>query len=99
MARATKAELDRWRTMDASHVLSILGTYSKSDSSYVPVKQQESERWHVTVAGRDFEILTTGPKFYDTRLKRGGGGAIDLTMHVLGLDFKAATAKLRQCGI
>lgn len=36
-----------------------------------------------------------GPKFYDTRQKRGGGGAIDLAMYVYGLDFKAAVGRLK----
>jgi hypothetical protein len=44
----------------------------------------------------EFEILTTGPKWYDTRAKKGGGGAIDLAMHVLGLSFVDAVKLLTQ---
>ncbi len=42
----------------------------------------------------EFEILTTGPKWYDTRARAGGGGAIDLAMHVLGLSFVDAVKRL-----
>ena len=44
---------------------------------------------------RNFELLLTGPKFYDTRQKRGGGGAIDLVMHLYQIDFKKAVDRLR----
>ena len=44
----------------------------------------------------DFEILTTGPKWYDTRARKGGGGAIDLAMHVLGLSFVDAVRRLTE---
>jgi hypothetical protein len=50
----------------------------------------------------EFEILTTGPKWYDTRARRGGGGAIDLAIHVLGLSFvdavKHLTSEMDRCG-
>ena len=46
-----------------------------------------------TVRG-EFEILTTGAKWYDTRVRLGGGGAIDLAMHVLGLSFVDAVKHL-----
>lgn len=42
---------------------------------------------HVTAGGRESELLTLGPKFYDVRQKRGGG-AIDLVMQLYRLDFK-----------
>ena len=42
----------------------------------------------------EFEILTTGTKWYDTRAKKGGGGAIDLAMHVLRLSFVDAVRRL-----
>jgi hypothetical protein len=38
--------------------------------------------------------VTTGLKWYDTRARRGGGGAIDLAMHVLGLSFVDAVKHL-----
>ncbi|MBZ3343388.1 hypothetical protein IPR00_22095, partial [Xanthomonas perforans] len=39
------------------------------------------------------ELLATGPKWYDTRAEKGGGGAIDLAMHLLRLDFVSAVKR------
>nr|WP_254176670.1 hypothetical protein [Pseudomonas aeruginosa] len=39
-------------------------------------------------------LLVTGAKFFDTRADKGGGGAIDLAMHLLRLDFVAAVKRL-----
>ncbi|HEY9782735.1 MAG TPA: MobV family relaxase [Leptolyngbyaceae cyanobacterium] len=40
-------------------------------------------------------INITGSKFYDWQYLKGGGGAIDLVMHVNGCDFKQALAWLK----
>jgi hypothetical protein len=40
-------------------------------------------------------ISITGPRFYDWHQHRGGGGAIDLVMHLRQVDFKAAVLWLR----
>lgn len=42
-------------------------------------------------------ISTTGMKFMNWNQGHGGGGAIDLAMHLNGLDFKAAVDWLRRC--
>jgi hypothetical protein len=88
--------LERWRSLDAAIVVRTLADYAKPDPTYVPVKARHSQRWHANVRGRDFELLLTGPKFWDTRLDVGGGGAIDLTMHLAGVDFKGAVRLLKQ---
>ncbi|HUO96644.1 MAG TPA: hypothetical protein VMT92_10495 [Steroidobacteraceae bacterium] len=66
----------------------------KADTDYLPIKDSGSRRWHLRTTRGDFEILTTGPKWYDTRARKGGGGAIDLTMHLLGLAFVEAVRHL-----
>lgn len=91
--------LERWRALDAVGVLEKLGCYMKVDSTYEPVSSRDTQRYHISVNGRDFELLVRGPKFYDTRLARGGGGAVDLAMHLHSLDFKDATGLLRSLGI
>lgn len=91
--------LERWRMLDALGVLEKLGGYAKADSTYEPVSAHETRRYHVSIEGRDFELLLRGPKFYDTRLARGGGGAVDLAMHLHNLDFQGATALLRSLGV
>ena len=86
--------LERWRTLKASQVLSAIAEYAKQDSTFTPAKDARTTRWHATVDGQDFELLCTGAKFWDCRAERGGGGAVDMAMYLLGLDFKSASALL-----
>lgn len=88
------ATLTRLRELPVDDTLSLLATHAKLDPTYVPVKDDHSRRWHVCTACGEFEILTTGVKWYDTRARLGGGGAIDLTMHILGLSFVDAVKYL-----
>lgn len=90
----TREALTRVRDIPSAQALSLLATCCKADPTYVPVKDPRSRRWHVCTAGGDFEILTTGPKWFDTRAKKGGGGAIDLTMHLLQVPFAEAVTRL-----
>lgn len=66
----------------------------KADLTFIPTKDARTRRWNVCTERGDYEILTTGCKWYDTRAKIGGAGAIDLTMHVLGLSFVDAVKRL-----
>ncbi|WP_213959915.1 hypothetical protein [Variovorax sp. dw_954] len=91
--------LERWRNLDSAHVLGVIADFAKRDAEYVPTKSALSTRWHATVGGRDFEILCTGAKFLDTRANKGGGGAVDLVMHLTDSDFKAAAKVLRSRGL
>lgn len=81
--------------MDALHVLEALGGYCKRDISYRPTHARTTVRYHVNVNGRDWEFLLTGAKFWDTRTQSGGGGAVDLVMHVFSSDFTHAVKRLR----
>lgn len=92
-------ELVRWRSLDASYVLIALALHAKRDASYEPVKDKRSVRWHANVDGQEFELLLTGPKYWDTRSGVGGGGAIDLMMHLTGVDFKGAIRRLKELGL
>ena len=89
------SELVRWQSLDAAMVLRALAEYAKEDPSYVPRLNTRSSRWHASV-GNDFEILCTGPKFWDDRAQCGGGGALDLAMHLFGLSFKKAARLLAE---
>lgn len=86
--------LTRLRQMPACDALKLLATYLKPDPTYRPVKDDLSARWHLSSGRGDFEIVTTGAKWYDTRTKRGGGGAIDLAMYLLDLSFVDAVKYL-----
>ena len=86
--------LARLRRQSAAGALRDLALDLKADPTYVAIKDPGTRRWHVRTTRGDFEILTTGPKWYDTRARVGGGGAIDLAMHVLGLAFVEAVKRL-----
>jgi hypothetical protein len=82
------------RELPSDTALERIAIAAKPDPSYHPIKASTSRRWHVHTACGEFEILTTGTKWYDTRAKKGGGGAIDLTMHLLQLSFVQAVRRL-----
>lgn len=88
------ATLARLRDLPSEAVLARLAMHIKPDPTFRPIKDAGSRRWHALTSQGDFEILTTGPKWYDTRARKGGGGGIDLTMHVLGLSFVEAVKHL-----
>ncbi|CAE6864457.1 hypothetical protein R75461_08181 [Paraburkholderia nemoris] len=88
------ATLTRLRAMPMSVALELLSVHAKTDPTYLPLKDQHSQRWHVATVRGEFEILITGVKWFDTRAQSGGGGAIDLAMHLLGLSFVDAVTHL-----
>jgi hypothetical protein len=87
--------LKQWRELDALYVIGRLGCYAKQDPSFIPIKAKRTTRYHVAANGHDWELLITGSKFWDIRAGKGGGGAIDLAMHLFDLDFKRAKRMLR----
>lgn len=91
--------LERWRALDALLVLEKLGCYMKVNHTFEPLTAHNTQRYHVNADGQDFELLLQGPKFFDTRLQRGGGGAVDLVMHVRHVDFKGAAELLRRLAV
>lgn len=88
-------ELERWRATPTLVVLQALADHAKQDLTFVPISSVATTRWHASISGRDFELLLTGPKFFDTRSNTGGGGAVDFVMHLCSLDFKSAVGRLR----
>ncbi len=99
MPKVSATKLDHWRTLDAVHVLGRLAEHAKSDVTFSSRKNPATSRWHSSVGGEHFELLCTGPKFWDCRANKGGGGAIYLVMHLKGIEFRAATQLLDQIGI
>jgi hypothetical protein len=93
------ARLERWRSLDARHVLDLVADFVKDDTSFQPSKTPHTARVHVSAAGHDWELLLTGPKFWDTRAAKGGGGAVDLAMHLFDLPFKKAVRLLQERGL
>jgi len=84
--------------MASEDALTLLAIHCKADPTFHPVKQATTRRWHALTTGGEFEILTTGAKWLDTRANKGGGGAIDLAMHVLDLPFVDAVKYLIERG-
>ncbi|EPH2854485.1 hypothetical protein J7Y59_005041 [Serratia marcescens] len=68
--------------------------YSHPTPDFVAVKDKATVRLNVSIGGGGVELLATGPKWYDTRAEQGGGGAIDLTMHLFRLPFVDAVKRL-----
>jgi hypothetical protein len=91
--------LEHWRGLDCLVVLGELADHLKQDKTFVPRDCPQATRWHVVAASLDFELLCTGPRFFDTRAGHGGGGAIDLVMHLFRVDFIHAVALLRGKGL
>jgi len=87
--------LARWRELDAVVVLRAVSEYLKQDTEFQPRQGHGSTSWHANVSGRDYEILCTGPRFLDTRTNQGGGGAVDMVMHLMQLDFRSSAAVLK----
>ena len=54
--------------------------------------RHDRRKWH-TEQG---PLSVTGPKFMNWHRGQGGGGAIDLVMHLAGVDFRTAVAWLEQ---
>lgn len=88
--------VDSLRLMHVCAALSRLGLHWKRDPHFRPRRDPRTIRLHVSLPdGRVLELLATGTKFYDPRAERGGGGAVDLAMHLLGLPFVEAVRRLQ----
>lgn len=96
--RIDAADLIRWQGLEAVQVLDLLADYVKIDKTFAPTKDHDTRRVHVNAVGAEWEFLVSGPKFYDTRTRTGGGGAVDLVMHLWGVPFKKAAAVLKNAG-
>lgn len=94
----------KWvREMPLSLVLDRLRDAGKlfwrRDADFKPEKDARTVRLFVSSPeGFAWELLVTGPKWYDTRAGKGGGGGIDLVMHLLGLDFVKSVKLLASVG-
>jgi hypothetical protein len=72
-----REQIERLRAIPLEEVLSLCG--AKRDNS-------DKHKWHTPVG----VLSITGPKFINWNSGAGGGGAIDLVMHLKNIDFIAA---------
>ena len=90
------------RSLPLSEVLDKLGQqlgfFWRRDPDFKPEKDQRTVRLYVSREGAAWELLVTGVKWFDTRAGKGGGGGIDLVMHLLGLDFVKSVKLLASVG-
>ncbi len=91
-------ELARLRSLSALSVIQLLAEYAKSDPDFTPVKSRSTLRIYVEAAGHTWELLVDGPRYFDVQKRKGGGGAIDLVMHLWQVPFKQAVHMLREAG-
>ena len=85
-------ELERWKTKYtelASKVRDLPLEKVVYELGLDP-DSKDKHKWQ----NEDHIINITGSKFYDWKHLKGGGGAIDLVMHVRNCDFKQAVAWL-----
>lgn len=94
VSQATVERADALRALPLLKALDAVGAYAKLDASYQPMKNRDSSRYHVSVDNQDYELLICREKWYDTRACKGGGGAIDLTMHLFSESFSKALRRL-----
>jgi hypothetical protein len=87
------------RLMHVCDVLDRLHLHWKRDPDFRPRGDPRTMRVHVSLdGGRVIELLAVGVKWYDPQAQRGGGGAIDLVMHLLNIGFVDAVQLLQpQC--
>jgi hypothetical protein len=78
---------------DRLHQLRMIPLESVLVASGAQRDLQDKAKWHTSKGA----LSVTGMKFMNWNQGRGGGGAIDLAMHLQGLDFKAAVDWLRRC--
>lgn len=93
--RFNDARIAYLRQVSVMATLDALGIYWKRDATFEPLKDKATVRVHVSLGGAVVELLATGPKWYDTQTEQGGGGAIDLAMYLLRLDFVSAVKRLQ----
>lgn len=97
--RISDAVLVRLRKAPMVPALVSVGVYAKQDLTYQPRGDVLSERWHFSVSnGGTFEVVVTGVRWFDLQAGVGQAGALDLTMHVLGLSLPEAAKRLAAAG-
>lgn len=98
------SDVQQARDVPLAKVLAHICDYVKGDRDYTPRDAGAgSRRFQVNCAKRDFRLILTGEKWLDeltdrNAANRGGGGAIDLVMHLLGLNFVQAVRVFLEAG-
>jgi hypothetical protein len=94
MKRLTPEQIAQAREIPLLDALDRLGFYVSQDTAFQPRKDQRTVSVFITGEEGVRELILTNEKWFDKREKVGGGGAIDLAMHLLGMSFTKAVRKL-----
>lgn len=94
MKRISPEQIAKVRAIPLETVLERLGFYVSRDSAFQPRVDKRTVSMFVSNDAGVRELIVTGEKWFDKRENVGGGGAIDLTMHLLGISFTKAVRKL-----
>ena len=99
MSRETiEAKLDSLeilRSLSFKIICEKLGIFWKEDPDFLPEKNMSTKRVYLSGRNMIFEMLITDKKWFDTRTKKGGGGAIDFVMYIMKIDFVKAVYFLK----
>lgn len=93
-----QAELDHWDALPVLQGLAALGLVWVIDETFKPRKDPMTQRLNVSVGPGVIELLANDAKWYDTRARKGGTGAITLAMHLCSLSFVSAVTRLKRGG-
>lgn len=96
--KLSKQEIEVLRSIPFPQIFDAFDFRWKFDNEFKPTKANPKTKRLVidTDEGFQFELLVTPPKWYDTRAKKGGGGAIDLVMHLRECSFTKACEELQK---
>lgn len=90
------SDIAKARSVPLLKILSHVCDYLKEDPNYTPRDPSTgSRRFQVNCNKRDFRLILTGEKWLDELVNRGaegrgGGGGVDLVMHLTGVNFVQA---------
>jgi hypothetical protein len=90
MKRISPEQIAKVRATPLETVLERLGFYVSRDSAFQPRLNKRTVSLFVSDNNDVHELIVTGEKWFDKRENVGGGGAIDLVMHLKKVSFSGA---------
>lgn len=80
------------RDLPLMSVLTHLGMSIKADLHFKPTLNADTKRLHIADDRSNYvyELVLTGQRWFDLRQGKGGGGAIDLVIHLKACTVRQA---------
>lgn len=89
-------QLEALRNLSVTELALVLGLPCSRDITYQSQRHAHSVCYRIMVSAKIYQIISTGSKWFSALQGVGGGGAIDLTMHLYGEPYQAALQRLRK---